>query len=132
MHKERRNLERSDYISQQRREDSVYGRNNTSGVKGSDDGGRASSKRKNLEKYHEQNADSNFQPSGSSDFSEMDIAYKILSEYGTPVHYKMLINEILMIKGNFAPDAAAVSELYTLLNMDRRFKTTGGGMWTLA
>ena len=131
MHKERRDPERSDYISQQRREDNAYGRNNTSGVKGSDDGGRARGRVRQLEKFYEKTGGSNDKPSGANDFSEMDIAQQILSAAGKPVHYKILIGEVLA-RENKSANAAAVSELYTMLNMDRRFRNIGAGMWTLA
>ncbi len=66
--------------------------------------------------------------------SEVDLAYKILTESGkdNPIHYKDLILEILKRKGKEVQnEASAISEVYTLINMDSRFQHVGNGLWGL-
>ena len=64
--------------------------------------------------------------------SEVDAAYHILAKKGTPVHYKELITEV--IEATHKPVqslAMAISEIYTMMNMDSRFHYEGEGKWGL-
>lgn len=64
--------------------------------------------------------------------SETDVAYYILNETGKPVFYKDLITEVIEKKCKPVQSlSAAISEVYTLINMDSRFQYTGDGMWGL-
>lgn len=66
--------------------------------------------------------------------SEVDLAYKILTDSGkdNPIHYKTLILDILDKKNKSVQnEAAAISEVYTMINMDSRFQYTGDGCWGL-
>ena len=66
--------------------------------------------------------------------SEVDLAYKILTEAGKdrPIHYKDLILDILKKKQKEVQnEAAAISEVYTMINMDSRFQHVGEGRWGL-
>lgn len=64
--------------------------------------------------------------------SETDIAYYVLSEKGEPVYYKDLVLEVIRKKAKPAQSLShAVSEVYTLINMDSRFQHMGGSMWGL-
>ena len=66
--------------------------------------------------------------------SEVDLAYKILTESGkdNPIFYKDLILDILKRqKKEVQNEAAAVSEVYTMINMDSRFQHVGEGRWGL-
>lgn len=68
------------------------------------------------------------------EMSEVDVAYKILNESGkdNPIHYKKLILDVLDKKNKSVQnEAAAISEVYTLINMDSRFQHAGDGMWGL-
>jgi len=70
----------------------------------------------------------------SENISEVDLAYKILSESGkdNPIHYKALILDILnRMNKEVQNEAAAISEVYTLINMDSRFQHVGEGRWGL-
>ena len=70
----------------------------------------------------------------SENISEVDLAYKILSESGkdNPIHYKALILDILKrMNKEVQNEAAAISEVYTLINMDSRFQHVGDGRWGL-
>ena len=69
-----------------------------------------------------------------SDVSEVDIAYQILSAAGkdNPMHFKKLILEVIRRKGNpVQNEAAAISEIYTMINMDSRFQYKEG-LWGLS
>ena len=64
--------------------------------------------------------------------SEVDAAYHILAKKGTPVHYKELITEV--IEATHKPVqslAMAISEIYTMMNMDSRCHYEGEGKWGL-
>ena len=64
--------------------------------------------------------------------SEVDTAYHILAKKGTPVHYKELITEV--IEATHKPVqslAMAISEIYTMMNMDSRFHYEGESKWGL-
>ena len=66
---------------------------------------------------------------------EVDIAYKILTEAGkeNPEHFKTLIRKIITLKNKSVQnEAAAISEIYTMINMDSRFQHMGDGKWGLA
>ena len=59
------------------------------------------------------------------DMSEVDLAYKILTDAGKDhyVHYRDLILDILQKKNKSTQnEAAAISEVYTMINMDSRFQ----------
>ena len=64
--------------------------------------------------------------------SEVDTAYHILTEKKEPMHYKDLITAV--IEATHRPVqslAMAISEIYTLINMDSRFHYEGEGKWGL-
>lgn len=66
--------------------------------------------------------------------SEVDLAYQILSEAGkdNPIYFKKLIREIIKRKNKVVQnEAAAISEIYTMINMDSRFQHAGDGQWGL-
>ena len=66
--------------------------------------------------------------------SEVDLAYQILAESGkdNPIFYKDLILDILKRKKKeMQNEAAAISEVYTMINMDSRFQHVGDGKWGL-
>jgi len=67
--------------------------------------------------------------------SEVDLAYQILSEAGkdNPIYFKKLIREIIAKKNKIVQnEAAAISEIYTMINMDSRFQHVKDGLWGLA
>ncbi|MBQ7705252.1 MAG: DNA-directed RNA polymerase subunit delta [Selenomonadaceae bacterium] len=69
------------------------------------------------------------------DMTEVDLAYQILTDSGkdNPIHYKDLILEILNKKNKLLQnEAAAISEVYTMINMDSRFQYKGEGKWGLS
>jgi DNA-directed RNA polymerase subunit delta len=66
--------------------------------------------------------------------SEVDIAYQILSRSGkdNPLYFKKWIREVIAKKNKVVQnEAAAISEIYTLINMDSRFQHVGDGKWGL-
>lgn len=66
--------------------------------------------------------------------SEVDLAYQILSEAGkeNPLNFKRLIREVITRKNKTVQnEAAAISEIYTMINMDSRFQHIGDGLWGL-
>lgn len=64
--------------------------------------------------------------------SETDVAYYILTLANKPIFYKDLIMEVIEKKCKPVQSlSAAISEVYTLINMDSRFQYTGDGMWGL-
>lgn len=64
--------------------------------------------------------------------SETDVAYYILNLANKPIFFKDLIMEIIEKKRKPVQSlSAAISEVYTLINMDSRFQYTGKGMWGL-
>ncbi|MBR1805858.1 MAG: DNA-directed RNA polymerase subunit delta [Selenomonadaceae bacterium] len=70
-----------------------------------------------------------------AEMSEVDIAYKLLTEAGkeNPVYFKTLIRTIIKLKGKTVQnEAATISEIYTMINMDSRFQHMGDGRWGLA
>ena len=69
------------------------------------------------------------------DMTEVDLAYQILNESGkdNPIYYKDLILDILKKKNKpIQSEAAAISEVYTMINMDSRFQYVSDGKWGLA
>ncbi|MBR1397186.1 MAG: DNA-directed RNA polymerase subunit delta, partial [Selenomonadaceae bacterium] len=66
------------------------------------------------------------------DISEVDVAYKMLSNAGEPIHYKKLITDVIERKRKTVQSmAVAISEIYTMINMDSRFQHRGNGLWGL-
>ena len=64
--------------------------------------------------------------------SEVDAAYHLLAKKGTPVHYKELILEVIDVTHKPVQSlAVAISEIYTMMNMDSRFHYEGEGKWGL-
>jgi len=66
--------------------------------------------------------------------SEVDLAYQILSESGkeNPLYFKNLIREVIRRQNKGVQnEAAAISEIYTMINMDSRFQHIGEGFWGL-
>lgn len=64
--------------------------------------------------------------------SETDVAYYILTANGKPVFFKDLITEVIEKKCKPVQSlSAAISEVYTLINMDSRFHYEGEGKWGL-
>ena len=64
--------------------------------------------------------------------SEMDIAYHILPQKKEPIHYKELITEVIESKHKPVQSLAmAISEIYTMMNMDSRFHYEGESKWGL-
>ena len=69
-----------------------------------------------------------------AEMSEVDIAWQILSKSGkeNPLHFKKLILDIIAKKNKVVQnEAAAISEIYTMINMDSRFQHIGDGFWGL-
>ncbi|MCR5834225.1 MAG: DNA-directed RNA polymerase subunit delta [Selenomonadaceae bacterium] len=67
--------------------------------------------------------------------SEVDIAYQILSAAGkdNPIYFKTLIREVIRKKNKTVQnEAMAISEIYTLINMDSRFQHVKDGKWGLS
>lgn len=65
---------------------------------------------------------------------EVELAYQILSEAGkeNPLYFKKLIREVIARKNiTVQNEAAAISEIYTMINMDSRFQHIGDGLWGL-
>ena len=64
--------------------------------------------------------------------SEMDVAYHILTEKKEPVQYKELILAVIEAKHKPVQSlSAAISEIYTMMNIDSRFHYEGEGKWGL-
>ena len=70
-----------------------------------------------------------------SKMSETDIAYRILADLGEPLYYKTLITNVIDKKKKSVQSmAVAISEIYTMINMDGRFQYRGDkgeGQWGL-
>ncbi len=70
-----------------------------------------------------------------SKMSEVDIAYRILADLGETMYYKTLITEVINKKKKSVQSmAVAISEIYTMINMDGRFQYRGDkgeGHWGL-
>jgi len=70
----------------------------------------------------------------AENISEVDIAYDILRESGkeNPLYFKKWIREVIKRQGKTVQnEAAAISEIYTMINMDSRFQHIGDGLWGL-
>ena len=70
-----------------------------------------------------------------TEMSEVDIAYQILNESDkdNPIHFKKLIREVIARQNKTVQnEAAAISEIYTMINMDSRFQHVKDGLWGLA
>ena len=64
--------------------------------------------------------------------SEKDVAYHILTEKKESVQYKELILAVIEAKHKPVQSlSAAISEIYTMMNMDSRFHYEGEGKWGL-
>ena len=64
--------------------------------------------------------------------SEVDVAYYILSQAGETMYYKDLVMEVIEKKCKPVQSMSeAISEVYTLINMDSRFHYEGKGQWGL-
>jgi len=64
--------------------------------------------------------------------SEVDVAHYILTQKKEPTHYKDLILEVIETKHKPVQSLAmAISEIYTMMNMDSRFHYEGESRWGL-
>lgn len=64
--------------------------------------------------------------------SEADVAYYVLSEKRENMYYKDLVLEVIEKKQKPVQSlSAAISEVYTHINMDSRFHYAGEGNWGL-
>ena len=64
--------------------------------------------------------------------SETDVAHDILSEKNEAMYYKELVMEVIDKKRKPVQSLAqAISEVYTLINMDSRFHYEGESKWGL-
>ena len=64
--------------------------------------------------------------------SEVDTAYHILTQKKEPIHYKDLIRAVIEMKHKSVQSLAmAISEIYTMINMDSRFHYEGESKWGL-
>ena len=64
--------------------------------------------------------------------SEVDVAYHILTQAAKNMYYKDLVLEVIEKKRKPVQSlSAAISEVYTLINMDSRFHYEGEGQWGL-
>lgn len=65
--------------------------------------------------------------------SDVDAAYQVLAEKGSPMYFRDLIGKVLEGKGRpVASVAHAMAEVHTQINMDSRFVHVGKGTWGLA
>lgn len=63
---------------------------------------------------------------------EVDIAHYVLAQAGEPIYFKNLITDVIDKKHKPVQSLSrAISEVYTLVNMDSRFHHMGKGMWGL-
>ena len=64
--------------------------------------------------------------------SEADVAYYVLSKKGQSMYYKDLVLDVIKKKHKPVQSlSAAISEVYTHINMDSRFHYEGEGQWGL-
>ena len=64
--------------------------------------------------------------------TEVDIAYSVMSQAGQTMYYKDLVLDVIEKKHKPVQSlSAAISEVYTLINMDSRFHYEGEGQWGL-
>ena len=65
--------------------------------------------------------------------SEMDIANAILEKAGYSIYWRDLVTEVIRLKRKSVQSmSSAMSEVYTMLNMDSRFYHEGDGKWGLS
>ena len=65
--------------------------------------------------------------------TDVDAAYQVLAEKGSPMYFRDLIGKVLESKGRpVASVAHAMPEVHTQINMDSRFVHEGKGTWGLA
>ena len=65
--------------------------------------------------------------------SEVDVAYDILTKEGQTMHYRDLIMKVIELKRKPVQTlSAAISEVYTHINMDGRFHYEGDSQWGLS
>ncbi|AFM43489.1 DNA-directed RNA polymerase, delta subunit [Desulfosporosinus acidiphilus SJ4] len=62
--------------------------------------------------------------------TEADIAYEVLKSQGNPMHYQILIEEVLQRLG-ISKEAVRIAEALTKINLDTRFTFHGRGEWGL-
>ncbi len=63
---------------------------------------------------------------------EVDIAYDILTSAKQTIYYKDLVLEVIEKKQKPVQSlSVAISEVYTMINMDGRFHYEGDGKWGL-
>jgi DNA-directed RNA polymerase subunit delta len=64
--------------------------------------------------------------------SDVDLAYQVLAEKGSPMYFRDLIGKVLEGKGRPVVSVAhAIAEVHTQINMDSRFVHVGKGTWGL-
>lgn len=65
--------------------------------------------------------------------SDVDVAYQVLAENGSPMYFRDLISKVLESKGRAVHSVAhAMAEVHTQINMDSRFVHVGKATWGLA
>ncbi|MGI6359241.1 MAG: DNA-directed RNA polymerase subunit delta [Bacillota bacterium] len=65
--------------------------------------------------------------------SETDVAFRILKERRSPVHYRELIADVLDQLGETpANPGQRLAQIHTEINLDSRFVFVGKGMWGLS
>lgn len=65
--------------------------------------------------------------------SDVDLAYQVLAEKGSPMYFRDLIGKVLECKGRpVVSQAHAMAEVHTQINMDSRFVHMGKSTWGLA
>ena len=90
-------------------------------------------KRKRLEDFYNNYKDDGGRSSRNAPI-EVELAYQILSDSGkeNPLYFKKLIREVIdVMHKTVQNESAAISEIYTLINMDSRFQHIGDGVWGL-
>ncbi|MBX6395779.1 MAG: DNA-directed RNA polymerase subunit delta [Alicyclobacillaceae bacterium] len=66
------------------------------------------------------------------EMSFVDLAYELLRQGGSPVHYKDLLAEVAQLKGLSDEELEEIiARLYTDMNVDGRFLHLGGNVWGL-
>jgi DNA-directed RNA polymerase subunit delta len=67
-----------------------------------------------------------------------DVAFQVLAQHGSGMHYKDLMSEVLRIKGITAdvltsdvPTGRTLAAILTDINLDSRFVHLGQGLWGL-
>ncbi|MDI3327793.1 MAG: DNA-directed RNA polymerase subunit delta [Alicyclobacillaceae bacterium] len=71
-------------------------------------------------------------PEVLEEISFVDLAYEVLRQGGTPVHYRDLLADVAQLKGLSDEELEEiVARLYTDINVDGRFLHLGGNVWGL-